>query len=1237
MLPSFVAAGIFAATSLSGGALPRAFEALPETDHSFVAGDARFFELVDGPVTPRVTLASAQGSQITAVILNVVLVDNGNPATNTGDAPGSGAAATPCPYDAGCDALDAGLYDFEAPQEFQSACDADPNACSEELKIDLGACDADSGGCDYDTWQRTLEGGCDQLGPDSLPGGGCDLASPASNATPSDSALDDIADLGSFNIRYQYGGDSQWLRYGPGSDGKLYVLDSNESANPFNFYQLERLFQRYPQDASLTIVQNGREYTVVKTPEDTIQDSFRAPFIVHHPDGFTFPSGPGYAVVVGWINTIGDGDYDLDYGTYLVRALPDGRYRVVGVYDGTTVHDSPTKLANLFSQLPASVTSITLIENDTEYQVARPPGIAGTTAGDALAAAATGLLSEGGYRRTGPRAVTIADTSGGPKIGDNAFLERLFRETPDAEALTVTENGRTYLVTALGPEATVGGRPARFLVTHPDGFNFVTGPNRNWDGLGPRDIYTGRGARSSFVVRPRADGKYVVVTNDSGAPLSGNAGAVSTIFSRVPDTVSSIVLVEGGSEATVTRPGALAGSFEVSHSRHARREYVRFAPGDDGKLIVVEDGQVNYSWAAQSSFILRPLFERFPGRDTLTIVQDGSEYVVVKAPPGAQTADGLNVEFVIHHPDGYTYPAGAGYVAGSGSPLDIHEPYADEDSSYSVRPLPDGTYRVLYNYLGGPLSADPDALKRIFSQVPTGTDSITLVEGGRSVTVNRPPGTPGTDPGTTALDTLGAALGGNTTIDFRKGGGSTATATAEINGPGAVTVTNNNLQTGRPAASDAGFLDSVFARFPGANSVTVIEVGRSYFVTRTPGDLHVNGVRVPYIINHADGFNFTAGPNHTWNGLAPGGAPSNSPIAAPGASRPSAPATSGNESTSVVIPPAGGRPRTIVEQPDGTYVLEVDGGATPDSSYSITVDTDALGNRIFHLPGETYVDAAPGVEVVNIADNSDEFALTPEAIQAILRDAANGVDTSAASLAVFAVGQNISTGDGAFDLSFLNNGKPRLLQGDVAVLRPTEEPEAPEALRAFARHMLSPSGPRSLLAVATPMTLRPLLAERPPGGGSQASAWADLLAEARQLFPEQVTTLMAAGYCLQKDMALPRLGQIYTLADTATQRLFDPAREIITAAARVQARGELNPDSDPAGYFHATRQWAVWTHEKGYDEAALTAAFLQQAEENFVAGGQTWTEQAEDVVRELMPNRYNDILRVLAEAGLAPR
>ena len=124
------------------------------------------------------------------------------------------------------------------------------------------------------------------------------------------------------------------------------------------------------------------------------------------------------------------------------------------------------------------------------------------------------------------------------------------------------------------------------------------------------------------------------------------------------------------------------------------------------------------------------------------------------------------------------------------------------------------------------------------------------------------------------------------------------------------------------------------------------------------------------------------------------------------------------------------------------------------------------------------------------------------------------------------------------------------------------------------------------------------------------------------------------GYCVEFLKAPPSPNQIFRLAPKAVQDKFAPMSKVLQAAARIQKEGLLNPDSNPATYTDAIKQWALWTVEQNLNESRFTQAFLGHTKKNVEAAGQQWPKDGDATVRKVAPNRWRDIAKILSGAGL---
>ena len=228
------------------------------------------------------------------------------------------------------------------------------------------------------------------------------------------------------------------------------------------------------------------------------------------------------------------------------------------------------------------------------------------------------------------------------------------------------------------------------------------------------------------------------------------------------------------------------------------------------------------------------------------------------------------------------------------------------------------------------------------------------------------------------------------------------------------------------------------------------------------------------------------------------------------------------------------------------------------------------------------------LDAIDLSDTPHALATTPDEVARVASAVSGGSelpDTSP-SVAVVVVANGLSTGPNAFDLQFLNAGKPASLQGDGVVLQPLTGEDA-----------------------------------------DRIKAMVDKL-------PTTRVTASATGYCLEKNLRPPADGEIYTLAPADEQQQFESARRILATGSRLQDQGALSPDSDPEAYFHSIRQWAMWTDEQGYDEVGFAKALIENTKENLEAAGQQWTDEMEGIVQKLVPNRWANIQTILERAAV---
>ncbi|MFN2382927.1 MAG: thrombospondin type 3 repeat-containing protein [Gemmatimonadota bacterium] len=166
----------------------------------------------------------------------------------------------------------------------------------------------------------------------------------------------------------------------------------------------------------------------------------------------------------------------------------------------------------------------------------------------------------------------------------------------------------------------------------------------------------------------------------------------------------------------------------------------------------------------------------------------------------------------------------------------------------------------------------------------------------------------------------------------------------------------------------------------------------------------------------------------------------------------------------------------------------------------------------------------------------------------------------------------------------------------------------------------------------------------PPGSvtdvaGGVALEPVEMTAEVRGVLAGNLERLgdgaVASGYCLDLRLPPPGAGQLFRVAAPEVQHRFDYAERIVEASRRLEAAGRFSPHS-PA-YAHSTRQWAIWAMAERLGFEAFSREFLALAKWNLEANGQPWTDAAEATVRDVLPDRWQDVEAVLEEARGALR
>ena len=257
---------------------------------------------------------------------------------------------------------------------------------------------------------------------------------------------------------------------------------------------------------------------------------------------------------------------------------------------------------------------------------------------------------------------------------------------------------------------------------------------------------------------------------------------------------------------------------------------------------------------------------------------------------------------------------------------------------------------------------------------------------------------------------------------------------------------------------------------------------------------------------------------------------------------------------------------------------------------------DAPTERDFSVEDETptVLDRAPRPAGIGVDENGvvtlDLLELgwkLPGAAGEVIQ-VGNDADASdaAAPIEVYITSDGGSTGE-VMSLSVLNNGEPIRLQGEGLVLEPVAFNE------------------------------------------DETAAVFDRL---EQLGGQLVMHKLSA-YCMQFLADVPVAGQLFRIAPPDAQEAYAGMRSVLGASKAI--RDQLNPDSDRDGYFHSTRQWAIWTRERSLTGEQFGEAFLEHTRRNVEGSGQAWTRDIEEAVRSLVPNRWRDVQKVLAQADAA--
>lgn len=279
------------------------------------------------------------------------------------------------------------------------------------------------------------------------------------------------------------------------------------------------------------------------------------------------------------------------------------------------------------------------------------------------------------------------------------------------------------------------------------------------------------------------------------------------------------------------------------------------------------------------------------------------------------------------------------------------------------------------------------------------------------------------------------------------------------------------------------------------------------------------------------------------------------------------------------------------------------GEALPPESDGDEVSIDPGAARALPIPGTSYMDppnllASAWTDAGRRADSVQagitgglEFTVEPADTGLPWRESAAPPSSAPASLEAYLVGTGRATGD-AFRLHVINRGDaPVDLRLEGLVLEPLELDDQAQA--------------------ALEQRLRELEAE----GG---------------------VTVAVQGFCLEMDARPPAAGQLVRLAAPDVRSRFPAAGRILQAADQLSAAGGLRPDSDPAAYTDAIKQWSIWAAQNDFDIGTFAEAFVARTRETFEAADREWTPETERAVLDLAPNRWSDIRSILHAANAWP-
>ena len=174
--------------------------------------------------------------------------------------------------------------------------------------------------------------------------------------------------------------------------------------------------------------------------------------------------------------------------------------------------------------------------------------------------------------------------------------------------------------------------------------------------------------------------------------------------------------------------------------------------------------------------------------------------------------------------------------------------------------------------------------------------------------------------------------------------------------------------------------------------------------------------------------------------------------------------------------------------------------------------------------------------------------------------------------------------------------------------------------QAFTLQVLDPTGKVKTVQMAEGLVVEPLKRGSAQPLPANAAAGGSVVSQALDAF------------CLEFNKQAPAAGTLYRIADAATQQKFAPVRAVMQAARELAHAGKLHPDSDPAQYFDAIRQYAMWTKIENWSENQFADEFVARTHKNADELKVKWTKQMEDQLRAAVPNRWKDITDTIAYA-----